>query len=78
VARIAAAGWVPASADVGVAVARPALAPRRAVMAERMAALLGIGTEAVSIKGTTSDGLGFAGTEGIAAWAVAAVARHAP
>ncbi len=78
VARIAAAGWVPASADLAVAVARPALAPRRAEMAERIAALLGIGTEAVSIKGTTSDGLGFAGTEGIAAWAVAAVARHAP
>ena len=78
VARIGASGWVPASADVAVAVARPPIAPRRAEMAERIGALLGIGADAVSIKGTTSDGLGFAGSEGIAAWAVAAVARHVP
>ncbi|MDQ4036388.1 MAG: hypothetical protein M3153_10715 [Chloroflexota bacterium] len=30
---------------------------------------------AVSIKGTSSDGLGFTGEEGIAAWAVAVVDR---
>jgi len=29
----------------------------------------------VSVKGTTSDGLGFAGDEGIAAWAVAGIER---
>lgn len=76
VARVGEAGWAPASADVAVAVARPALAPRRAEMAERIAALLGIDPAAVSIKGTTSDGLGFAGREGMAAWAVAAVTRR--
>jgi 2C-methyl-D-erythritol 2,4-cyclodiphosphate synthase len=31
----------------------------------------------VSVRGTTSDDLGFAGSEGIAAWAVATVARTA-
>jgi 2C-methyl-D-erythritol 2,4-cyclodiphosphate synthase len=30
---------------------------------------------AVSVKGTTSDGLGFAGSEGLAAWAVATIER---
>ncbi len=29
--------------------------------------------DAVSVKGTTSDGLGFAGSEGLAAWAMASV-----
>lgn len=68
-------GWHATSADVAVAVGRPAIAPRRAEMSERIAGLLGIDPEAVSIKGTTSDGLGFSGEEGIAAWAIAGVER---
>ena len=44
-------------------------------MAARIAGLLGIGREAVSVRGTTSDGLGFAGTEGLAAWAVVSLER---
>lgn len=75
VARLAESGWRPASADVTVAAASPSIAPRREEVIERIAALLGIGREAVSVKGTTSDGLGFAGEEGIAAWAVATVDR---
>lgn len=78
VARIGELGWIPASADVAVAIARPAIAPRRAEMAERIGSLLGISSDAVSVKGTTSDGLGFAGSEGVAAWAVAAVTRAEP
>ena len=40
---------------------------------KRLAELLGLEPEAVCVKGTTSDGLGFAGSEGIAAFAVATV-----
>jgi 2C-methyl-D-erythritol 2,4-cyclodiphosphate synthase len=40
-------------------------------MVERIAALCGLASANVSVKGTTSDGLGFAGGEGVAAFAVA-------
>jgi len=73
VARLAEAGWRPVTVDVTVAAASPAIAPRRDEVAGSIADLLGIGPDAVSVKGTTSDGLGFAGEEGIAAWAVATV-----
>ena len=66
-------GWRPANVDLVVAARRPLIAPRRAELAGRIGELLGIDAGAVSIKGTTSDGLGFAGDEGIAAWAVAVV-----
>jgi 2-C-methyl-D-erythritol 4-phosphate cytidylyltransferase/2-C-methyl-D-erythritol 2,4-cyclodiphosphate synthase len=68
-------GWRPAGVDLAVAAARPPIAARRDELAARIAGLLAIGPDAISIKGTTSDGLGFAGEEGIAAWAVAAVER---
>ena len=74
VARLAENGWRPTAADVAVAVARPQIGPRREEMIEVIAGLLGVELDAVSVKGTTSDGLGFAGEEGIAAWAVAGVA----
>lgn len=73
VERLHAAGWRPASVDVTIAAARPAIAPHRDAMRERLARLLEIDPPAVSVKGTTSDGLGFAGEEGVAAWAVAVV-----
>ncbi|HUF07215.1 MAG TPA: 2-C-methyl-D-erythritol 2,4-cyclodiphosphate synthase [Candidatus Binatia bacterium] len=76
VERLDDAGWRPVSADIAVAATRPMIAPRRDEIADRIAGLLGIGAEAVSIKGTTSDGLGFAADEGLAAWAVAAVERR--
>jgi len=75
--RLADGGWRPTSVDISVAVARPALAPRREDLVARLADLLGLDAAAVSIKGTTSDGLGFGGSEGMAAWAVATVERRA-
>jgi 2C-methyl-D-erythritol 2,4-cyclodiphosphate synthase len=45
-------------------------------MARRIADLLGVDPASVSIKGTTSDGLGFVADGGVAAWAVAAVERR--
>lgn len=75
VAALAERGWRPTAVDLAVAVERPAIAPRRDEMAGRIAALLGLDAGAVSIKGTTSDGLGISGGGGIAAWAVAGVER---
>jgi 2-C-methyl-D-erythritol 4-phosphate cytidylyltransferase/2-C-methyl-D-erythritol 2,4-cyclodiphosphate synthase len=75
VGRLAEHGWRPTSADMAVAIARPPIAPRRDEMAARVAGLLDVAPAAVSIKGTTTDGLGIAGEGGIAAWAVALAER---
>jgi len=75
VSTLQAAGWRPASVDLTIVAARPTIAPRRDEMAARLAELCGIDAGAIGVKGTTSDGLGFAGAEGIAAFAVAVIAR---
>jgi 2-C-methyl-D-erythritol 4-phosphate cytidylyltransferase / 2-C-methyl-D-erythritol 2,4-cyclodiphosphate synthase len=72
--RIRAAGLVPSWVDLTVVGERPIISPRRDEMRARIAAIVNIDPAAVSVKGTTSDGLGFAGSEGIAAYAVAGVA----
>jgi len=73
VAHLRQLGWRPISLDLTVVAAHPSIAPLRDDMRNRVAGLLGLGSDRVSIKATTSDGLGFAGTEGIAAFAVAVV-----
>jgi 2-C-methyl-D-erythritol 4-phosphate cytidylyltransferase/2-C-methyl-D-erythritol 2,4-cyclodiphosphate synthase len=75
VSTLAAAGWRPVSVDLTIVAAHPEIAPRRAEIAARLGELCGIDADAVGVKGTTSDGLGFAGAEGIAAFAVAVVAH---
>lgn len=72
---IRAAGWQPTAVDLTIVAAHPAIAPRRNEIAIRIAGLVGLPLAAVTVKGTTSDGLGFAGGEGIAAYVVSAVAR---
>jgi 2-C-methyl-D-erythritol 4-phosphate cytidylyltransferase/2-C-methyl-D-erythritol 2,4-cyclodiphosphate synthase len=63
-----------AAVDVTVICERPKLAPHRAQMVERVAAILDISPDRVSVKATTTDRLGFTGRgEGIAAQAVATV-----
>lgn len=73
--RLHDAGWRPASLDLAIAARRPPIAPRRDEIVTRLAELTGIAKEVISVKGTTSDGLGFAGAEGIAAYAVATVEK---
>ena len=52
----------------------PRVGPHRAAMVERIATIAGIEPEPVSVKATTSEGLGFTGRgEGIAAQAIATV-----
>ncbi len=73
--RVRAAGWAPRSVDLAIVAARPAVASRRAEIAARIAELIGLEAAAVGVRGTTSDGLGFAGNEGMAAWASVTVER---
>ena len=72
--RIAARGGVLANADVTLICERPKIGPYAAAMRERLAALLRVGVDRVSVKATTTERLGFAGRgEGIAAQASATV-----
>jgi 2-C-methyl-D-erythritol 4-phosphate cytidylyltransferase / 2-C-methyl-D-erythritol 2,4-cyclodiphosphate synthase len=63
------------SADITLICERPKVAPLRAAMVARVAAILGLDASRVSVKATTTEGLGFTGRgEGIAAQATASVA----
>jgi 2-C-methyl-D-erythritol 4-phosphate cytidylyltransferase/2-C-methyl-D-erythritol 2,4-cyclodiphosphate synthase len=60
--------------DVTLICERPKVSPHRQAMIERVAAILDIAPERVSVKATTSERLGFTGRqEGLAAEAVACV-----
>jgi 2-C-methyl-D-erythritol 4-phosphate cytidylyltransferase/2-C-methyl-D-erythritol 2,4-cyclodiphosphate synthase len=63
-----------AGLDVTIICERPRIGPHRAAMVERVAAIVGIAPDRVSVKATTTEKLGFTGRgEGIAAQAVATV-----
>ena len=60
--------------DVTLICERPKVGPHREIMRARLAEILRIDIGRVSVKATTSDGLGFTGrSEGIAAQAVATI-----
>lgn len=64
-----------ANVDITVVLERPRLAPHIEAMRVTLSADLGVEKDAVGIKATTTEGLGFTGRqEGIAAWAVALIA----
>lgn len=68
----AAAGYAISNVDLTIICEAPKIGPHRETMRERLAAILGTTTAAVSIKATTTEKLGFTGrAEGIAAQAVA-------
>ncbi len=56
--RVHAAGWRVENADIVIATEGPRIAPHRAAMRARIAALLGIGVDAVNVKGKSLEGLG--------------------
>ncbi|MGZ8406623.1 MAG: 2-C-methyl-D-erythritol 2,4-cyclodiphosphate synthase, partial [Caulobacteraceae bacterium] len=63
-----------ANADITLICEAPRVGPHRAAMRETVAGLLGLNVEAVSVKATTTEGLGFTGRgEGLAAQAVVSV-----
>jgi len=67
-------GGAVAAVDVTIICERPKIGPYREAMVERIAEIVGIIGERVSVKATTTDRLGFTGRgEGIAAQAVATV-----
>jgi 2-C-methyl-D-erythritol 4-phosphate cytidylyltransferase/2-C-methyl-D-erythritol 2,4-cyclodiphosphate synthase len=73
-ARIAARGGRLTNVDVTLICERPRIAPHAAAMAAQLAAILGVDTACISIKATTTEGLGFTGRgEGIAAQAAVAL-----
>ena len=61
--------------DVTIICENPKISPYRQTMQRRVAEIIGIDSTQVSVKATTTEGLGFAGrSEGIAAQAVATIA----
>ena len=61
--------------DVTIICERPKISPHRTAMAANLAGMLGLSVDRVSIKATTTEGLGFTGRgEGIAAQATATLA----
>lgn len=63
-------GWKISNVDITIALQRPKLAPHILRMRQTLAPILGIGTDAVSVKATTTERLGFVGREeGCEVWA---------
>ena len=72
--RIAARSGVLTSADITLICERPRIAPHADAMREKLAGILGVGVDRVSIKATTNERIGFVGREeGIAAQAAVLV-----
>ncbi len=66
------AGWALTSCDLTVICEAPKVKPHREAMRQRTADITGLPLEAISVKATTTEGLGFTGRrEGIAAQASA-------
>ena len=61
--------------DLVLILDQPKLAPYREKLRENLARLLGIPPDRVGLKAKTTEGLGFAGGEAVAAWAVAVLAE---
>ncbi|HCW49197.1 MAG TPA: 2-C-methyl-D-erythritol 2,4-cyclodiphosphate synthase, partial [Brevundimonas sp.] len=72
--RVAARGGRIVNVDVTLICEQPKVKPHRQAMRERLAELLNLPLDAVSVKATTSEGLGFTGRgEGLAAQAAVSV-----
>ena len=69
-------GWRLVDADLVLVLETPKIAPYRDEMRARIAAALGVGSDQVGLKATTTEGLGLTGRrEGVAAQAVVLLER---
>ncbi|MCR4860132.1 MAG: 2-C-methyl-D-erythritol 2,4-cyclodiphosphate synthase [Bacteroidales bacterium] len=68
--------WQVVNADITIALQAPKLAPHIGAMRSTLASLMGIGTDRVSVKATTTEELGFVGRrEGCEVWAIVLIER---
>ena len=76
VALVKERGFRVGNVDVTIALQRPKLAPHIVPMRETLAPILGVSVDAVSVKATTTERLGFVGRgEGCEVWASAIVIK---
>lgn len=72
-------GWEPVNLDATVIAEAPKVNPHVPAMREEISRVSGLGEDAISIKATTNEGMGFVGRgEGIAALASATIVRTGP
>lgn len=70
-------GWQVNNVDITIVAQQPKLSPYRASMREKVAELLGVDIDSVSVKATTTDQMGFVGRkEGIAAIAIVSLVHQ--
>ena len=70
------AGWELANVDVTVILDQPKLNPIIPAIKDNLASVMGVEVDQISVKATTSEGLGFVGrAEGISAMAVALIQK---
>ncbi len=75
-AELKGAGWQVVNVDAVILLEQPRIKDFILPMREKLAGALGIQTDRVSVKASTSERLGFAGRgEGAAAWTVALIER---
>ncbi|MBC8142207.1 MAG: 2-C-methyl-D-erythritol 4-phosphate cytidylyltransferase [Armatimonadetes bacterium] len=75
-ARLDAEGWRVGNVDISVLAEMPKIAPRAGTIRETIAVSLGISADAVSVKATTNEKMGFVGRgEGIAVHATVLIQR---
>lgn len=77
VGKIAELGYRAVNVDVTIVAQAPKMAPHIPTMRQRIAEDLGIGVDAVNVKATTTEGMGFEGRgEGISSHAVALLQKQ--
>lgn len=73
---IRAEGWELGNADVTIILDQPKLNPHIPSIKENLATVMGVDLDQISVKATTSEGMGFVGRgEGISAMAVALIQK---
>lgn len=73
---VSAEGWSVSNVDITIAMQRPKLAPYIQAMRECLASVMGVSTDQVSVKATTTEKLGFVGRgEGCEVYAVVLLHR---